>query len=223
MQNKTNEESSSSESDNNHYKLKSIVFALGKPPLNQSSKKNTKNCLITIEEKILGLELFIREKSYLFEIALNAFMLSEIPVKHTSEAEVKIYELQKQIFELRRELEMQHKRRLDAEIQAEIAEEKIPELSSKIENVRDLVSLGFGLHIQKLTAYLMTQWHQHLSGTLQKKWIPSIKDACVTFTIYLKPKIQYLIDKSIEVLYTSKQVLTPQSIQGLDVSYYYLE
>lgn len=75
-----------------------------------------------------------------------------------------------------------------------------------------------------LTAHLFTF---HVLNTdiwepLQK-WIPSIKDACVTLTIYLEPKVQYLTDKSIEVLYTSKQALKPHLIQGFDASYYYLE
>lgn len=58
--------------------------------------------------------------------------------------------------------------------------------------------------------------------TLQKL-IPSIKDAFVTLTIYLEPKVHYLTDQSIEVLYMSKQTLTPYLLQGFDVSYYYLE
>nr|VDC94184.1 unnamed protein product [Brassica oleracea] len=68
----------------------------------------------------------------------------------------------------------------------------------------------------------MTVW-QHLSLTLEKKWIPSIKDASVTLTTYLEPKFHYLTDKSIEVLYSAKQVLTPDLIQRFDVSYYYLD
>ena len=56
-----------------------------------------------------------------------------------------------------------------------------------------------------------------------QKWIPSIKEACVTLTIYLEPKVHYLTEKSIEVLSMSKQAFTPHIIQGFDVSRYYLE
>ncbi|EOA17845.1 hypothetical protein CARUB_v10006249mg [Capsella rubella] len=180
--------------------------------------------LIIKEEKIQGLELYIREKSYLFESETD-FSKSKDGVKHASKAEEKIFELQKQVFALKREVELQRKRRLEVEA------EKFAQPSSKLEN-----------------AYLMTLWHQHLSSalhitlqkvlqkidqvqkwsephieTLNSKWIPSIKDACVTLTIYLEPKVQYLTDKSIEVLCTSKQALTPHLIQGFDASYYYFE
>ncbi|KAF2612363.1 hypothetical protein F2Q70_00010301 [Brassica cretica] len=79
-----------------------------------------------------------------------------------------------------------------------------------------------GHNLNKTQTYLMTVW-QHLSLTLEKKWIPSIKDASVTLTTYLEPKFHYLTDKSIEVLYSAKQVLTPDLIQRFDVSYYYLD
>ncbi|BAB09390.1 unnamed protein product [Arabidopsis thaliana] len=96
------------------------------------------------------------------------------------------------ILELREEVEMQRKRSLEVETRAEIAEKKVAELGSKLENVRNMVSLGsdidgklLGLNLNK------TQ--------ISQKWIPSIKDVYVTLTIYLQPKIQYLTDKSIEV------------------------
>ncbi|KAG7533672.1 hypothetical protein ISN45_Aa08g012800 [Arabidopsis thaliana x Arabidopsis arenosa] len=149
---------------------------------------------------------------------------TENPVKHTSEAEGNAYELQKQIFELRQELEMQRKRSLEVEARAEIADKKVAELSSKLENIDGKWLLSkLGLNLNKTQAYIMTLWHQDLSQTLQKKWIPSIKDAYVTLTIFLEPKVQYLTDKSIEVLHTCKQALTPHLIQAFDVSYDYLE
>lgn len=46
-----------------------------------------------------------------------------------------------QVFGLKREVEIQRTRRL--EMEAEIAERKVAELSSNHENVRDMVSLGF--------------------------------------------------------------------------------
>ncbi|CAH8279123.1 unnamed protein product [Arabidopsis lyrata] len=149
------------------------------------------------------------------------------PGKHTSEAEGNGYELQKQIFELRKELEMQRKRSLEVEARAEFADKKVAELSSKLENIDGKWLLSkLGLNLNKTQAYIMTLWLQDLSQTLQKisqKWIPSIKDAYVTLTIYLEPKVQYLTDKSMEVLHTCKEALTPHLIQSFDVSYYYLE
>lgn len=47
-----------------------------------------------------------------------------------------------QILELREEVEMQRKRSLEVETRAEIAEKKVAELGSKLENVRNMVSLG---------------------------------------------------------------------------------
>ncbi|KAG7540942.1 hypothetical protein ISN45_Aa07g010840 [Arabidopsis thaliana x Arabidopsis arenosa] len=202
--------------------------------------------LLSKEEKIRGLELYIREKSYLFESEID-FSQFENPVKHASEVEEKVYELQKQVFGLKREVELQRMRRL--EMEAEIAEIKVAELSFNHENIDGKWFLSkLGLNTDKTQAYLMTLWHQHLSPTLHitlqtvsqkieqvqkwsephietlnSQWIPSIKDAFVTLTIYLEPKVQYLTDKSIEVLYTSKQALTPHLIQGFDVLYYYLE
>ncbi|XP_048632975.1 uncharacterized protein LOC111214443 [Brassica napus] len=78
-----------------------------------------------------------------------------------------------------------------------------------------------GLNLNKTQTYLMTLWQQHLSLALEKKWIPSIKDA--SLTTYLERKLHYLSDKSIEVLYTAMRVLTPDLIQEFDVSYYYLQ
>ncbi|CAL9242947.1 unnamed protein product [Arabidopsis halleri] len=109
------------------------------------------------------------------------------PGKHTSEAEGNGYELQKQIFELRQELEMQRKRSLEVEARAEIADKKVAELSSKLENVRNMID----------GKWLLSKLGLNLNNT--QKWIPSIKDAYVTLTIYLGPKVQYLTDKSIEV------------------------
>ncbi|CAE6168516.1 unnamed protein product [Arabidopsis arenosa] len=220
--------------------LKSTVSAL------QSIIKEKNQELLSKEEKIRGLELYIREKSYLFESEID-FSQFENPVKHASEVEEKVYELQKQVFGLKREVEMQRTSRL--EMEAEIAEIKVAELSSNHENIDGKWFLSkLGLDTDKTQAYLMTLWHQHLSPTLHitlqtvsqkieqvqkwsephietlnSQWIPSIKDTFVTLTIYLEPKVQYLTDKSIEVFYTSKQALTPHLIQGFDVSYYYLE
>ncbi|VVB11062.1 unnamed protein product [Arabis nemorensis] len=214
----------------------------------QSIIKEKNQELVSKEEKIQALELFIKEKSYLFESEID-FSQSDSLLKHESESERKVYELQKQVFGLKREVELQRKRRLEVETRAEIADKKVAELSSKLENIDGKwFSSKLGLNPIKTQAYLMTLWQQHLSPTLHitlqkvslkidqvqkwsephiealnSKWIPSIKDACVTLTIYLEPKVQYLTDKSIEVLYTSKQALTPHLIHGLDVSYYYLE
>ncbi|XP_010438220.1 PREDICTED: golgin subfamily A member 4-like [Camelina sativa] len=205
------------------------------------TEKNQK--LVSKDEKIRGLELYIREKSYLFESETDFSSQSEDAVKHASKAEEKVYELQKQVYALKREVEMQRKRRLEVEA------EKVSQPRSKLENMDGKWFLSrLGLNPNITQAYLLTLWHQHLSPTLHitlqkvsqiidqvqkwseshietlnSKWIPSIKDACVTFTIYLEPKVQYLTDKSIEVLCTSKQALTPHLIQGFDASYYYLE
>ncbi|ESQ54213.1 hypothetical protein EUTSA_v10025377mg [Eutrema salsugineum] len=245
-----NEEASTSSEKNggnrhgNHLldELKSTVSAL------QSIINEKNQELLSKEEKIRGLELFIREKSYLFESEID-FSQSEIPVKHASEAEEKVYELEKQVFRLIREVEIQRKRRLELETSAEIADKKVAELSPKLENIDGKwFSSKLGLNLNKTQAYLMTIWHQHLSPTLHitlekvsrkidqiqkwsephietlnSKWIPSIKDACVTLTIYLEPKVQYLTDKSMEVLSMSKQAFTPHLIQGFHVSCYYLE
>ncbi|VYS64395.1 unnamed protein product [Arabidopsis thaliana] len=180
----------------------------------------------------------------LFDLGLASQF--ENPVKHASEVEEKVYELQKQVFGLKREVETQRKRRL--EVEAELADKKVAQLSSKLENIDGWFLSKLGLNPTESQAYLMTLWHQHLSPTLHttlqmvsmkieqvqkwsephietlnSQWIPSIKDACVTITIYLEPKVQYITDKSIELLYTSKQALTPHLIQGFDASYYYLE
>ncbi|XP_010441682.1 PREDICTED: uncharacterized protein LOC104724828 isoform X1 [Camelina sativa] len=153
---------------------------------------------------------------------------TENPVKHASEAEGgNNYELQKQILELRQEVEIQRKRSLEVETRAEIADKKVAELSSKLENIDGKWLLSkFGLVPNKTLAYIMTLWNQHLSQTLQKnsqKWIPSIKDAYVTLTIYLEPNVKYLTDESIKLFHTCKQALTPHLIQAFNISYYYLE
>ncbi|KAG2294241.1 hypothetical protein Bca52824_040910 [Brassica carinata] len=94
---------------------------------------------------------------------------------------------------------------------------------NKLENIDGKWFLSkLGLNLIKNQTYLMNLW-QHLSLTLEKKLIPSIKEKSLTLTTYLEPKIHYLTDKSIEVLYTAKQVLTLALIKGFDVSYYYLE
>ncbi|CAA7048808.1 unnamed protein product [Microthlaspi erraticum] len=240
-----NEEASSSSpsSENNGcYKLKSTVSTL------QLIIEEKNQELLSKEEKIRGLELYIREKSYLFESDID-FCQSESSLQHASEAEEKVYELEKQVFRLKREVELQRKRRLEVETRVEIADKKVAELSSKLKNIDGKwFSSKFGLNQNKTQAYLITLWHQHISPTLHitlqkvsrkieqvqkwsephietlnSKWIPSIKDAFVTLTIYLEPKVQYLTDKSIEVLSISKEAFTPHLIQGYDVSCYYLE
>ncbi|XP_019089314.1 PREDICTED: uncharacterized protein LOC104730314 [Camelina sativa] len=218
-------------------KLKSTVSAL------QSIITEKNQDLVSKDEKIRGLELYIREKSYLFESEIDFSSQSEDAVKHASKAEEKVYELQKQVFRLKREVELQRKRRIEVEA------EKVAQPSSKLENMDGKWFLSkLGLYPNETQAYLLTLWHQHLCPTLHitlqkvsqiigqvqkwsephietlnSEWIPSIKDACVTFTMYLEPKVQYLTDKSIEVLCTSKQALTPHLLQGFDASYYYLE
>ncbi|KAF8113746.1 hypothetical protein N665_0046s0091 [Sinapis alba] len=222
--------------------LKSTVSSL------QSIIKEKNQQLLSKEDQIRVLELYIREKSYLFESEID-FSQSENPVKHSSEAEEKVYELEKQVLRLKREVDLQRNKRLQVESRAETADEKVEELSSKLETID--VKWFFsklGLKPNKTQAYLMTLWHQHLSPnlhitlqqvslkinqlqkwsephieTMNSKWIPSIKEACVTLTIYLEPKVHYLTEKSIEVLSMSKQAFTPHLIQGFDVSRYYLE
>ncbi|CAH8322369.1 unnamed protein product [Eruca vesicaria subsp. sativa] len=240
------ETASSSSSDNNGCnngahehcsveELKSTVSSL------QSIIKEKNEELHRKEEKIRVLELYIREKSYLFESDID-FSQSENPVKHAGEAEEKVYELEKQVLRLKREVELQRKKRLEVE-------KKVEELSSKVENIdMKWFSSKLGFNSNKTQAYLLTLWHQHLSPnlhitlqqvslkikqvqkwsephieTMTSKWIPSIKEACVTLTIYLEPKVRYLTEKSIEVLSMSKQAFTPHIIQGYDVSRYYLE
>ncbi|CAN6820480.1 hypothetical protein YC2023_039387 [Brassica napus] len=155
------------------------------------------------------------------------FYQSENPVKHASELEEKVYELQHRlIFELRRNVEMQLKRNVLVETLPKLADKEVAK-HNKLENVRDgvrgILLINFLNNSAWLQTYLMNLW-QHLSLTLEKsRWIPSIKDKSLTLTTYLEPKIHYLTDKSIEVLYTPKQVLTPALITGFDVSYYYLE
>ncbi|KAL0872944.1 hypothetical protein Bca101_022649 [Brassica carinata] len=244
--------SSSSSSENNGcngahehcllQELKSTVSSL------QSIIKEKNQELHSKEEKIRVLELYIREKSYLFESDID-FSHSENPVKHASEAEEKAYELEKQVLRLKREVELQRNKRLEVEARAEHADEKVEELSSTFETIDVKWFLSkLRLNPTKTQAYLMTLWNQHLSPnlhitlqqvslkinqlqkwsephieTMNSKWIPSIKEACVTLTVYLEPKVHYLTEKSIEVLSMSKQALTPHLIQGVDVSRYYLE
>ncbi|KAL0726662.1 hypothetical protein Bca4012_022755 [Brassica carinata] len=205
--------SSSSSSENNGcngahehcllQELKSTVSSL------QLIIKEKNQELHSKEEKIRVLELYIREKSYLFESEID-FTQSENPVKHASEAEEKIYELEKQVLRLKREVELQRNKRLEVEARAEHADEKVEELSSTFETV--------SLKINQLQ-----KWSEPHIETMNSKWIPSIKEACVTLTVYLEPKVHYLTEKSIEVLSMSKQALTPHLIQGVDVSRYYLE
>ncbi|CAA7051405.1 unnamed protein product [Microthlaspi erraticum] len=109
---------------------------------------------------------------------------------------------------------MQHKRRLEAETRAEISVKKVEELSPTLENFDEKWFLSkLGLTQNKTQEYVMTLWHQHLSPNLHKKWIPRIKDASVTLTTYLVPKLQYLTDSSVEVF-------TPYLTQGYNVSDY---
>ncbi|KAJ4913578.1 Protein embryo defective 1353 [Raphanus sativus] len=222
--------------------LKSTVSSL------QSIIKEKNEELHSKEEQIRVLELYIREKSYLFESDID-FSQSENPVKHASEAEEKVYELEKQVLGLKREVELQRNKRLQVEARAEIADEKVEDLSSKLETIDVKWFLSkLRLNPTETQAYLMTLWHQHLSPnlhitlqqvslkinqlwkwsephieTMNSKWIPSIKEAYVTLTIYLEPKVHYLTEKSIEVLSLSKQAFTPHLIHGFDVSRYYLE
>ncbi|WZY84239.1 hypothetical protein YC2023_030623 [Brassica napus] len=138
-------------------------------------------------------------------------VMAENLMIHASESEEKVYEIQQQL-----------KRSLEVETLPKFADKKVAK-QNKLENIDGNWFLSkLGLNLNKTQAYLMTLW-QHLSPTLQKKWIPSIKDKSVALTTYLEPKIHYLTVKSIEVLYTSKQVLTPALIKGFDVSYSYLE
>ncbi|KAJ0251716.1 Uncharacterized protein HA466_0126360 [Hirschfeldia incana] len=239
---------SSSSSENNGcngapvQELKSTVSSL------QSIIKEKNQELHSKEEQIRVLELYIREKSYLFDSDID-FSQSDNPVKHTSEAEEKVYELEKQVLRLKREVELQRNKRLEVEARAETADEKVEELSSKLDTIDMKWFLSkLRLNPTKTQAYLMTLWNQHLSPnlhitlqqvslkinqlqkwskphieTMNSRWIPSIKEACVTLTIYIEPKVHYLTEKSMEVLSMSKQAFTPHLIQGYDVSRYYLE
>ncbi|CAG7882966.1 unnamed protein product [Brassica rapa] len=152
--------------------------------------------------------VFLRKKSYR---AIDFYQAENLMI-HASESEEKVYEIQQQL-----------KRSLEVETLPKFADKKVAK-QNKLENIDGNWFLSkLGLNLNKTQAYLMTLWQQHLSPTLQKKWIPSIKDKSVALTTYLEPKIHYLTVKSIEVLYTSKQVLTPALIKGFDVSYSYLE
>lgn len=57
-----------------------------------------------------------------------------------------------QVFGLKRELELQRKKRLEVEA------EKVAQLSSKLENVRDMVSLGVDLHITRAYSSFCFLW-----------------------------------------------------------------
>ncbi|KAL0676685.1 hypothetical protein Bca4012_004666 [Brassica carinata] len=140
-------------------------------------------------------------------VAFAKLFLSENPVKHASELEEKVYELQHRlIFELRRNVEMLLKRNVLVETLPKLADKEVAK-HNKLENIDGKWFLSkLGLNLIK-----------------NQKLIPSIKEKSLTLTTYLEPKIHYLTDKSIEVLYTAKQVLTLALIKGFDVSYYYLE
>ncbi|KAH0891798.1 LOW QUALITY PROTEIN: hypothetical protein HID58_054227, partial [Brassica napus] len=143
---------------------------------------------------------------------------SENPVKHASELEEKVYELQHRlIFELRRNVEMQLKRNVLVETLPKLADKEVAK-HNKLENrwcPGNFISMGSSSCLSLVLSLNLIK--------NQSRWIPSIKDKSLTLTTYLEPKIHYLTDKSIEVLYTPKQVLTPALITGFDVSYYYLE
>uniref|UniRef100_A0A0D3BCS2 Uncharacterized protein n=1 Tax=Brassica oleracea var. oleracea TaxID=109376 RepID=A0A0D3BCS2_BRAOL len=175
--------------------------------------------LFLVSLSIFALFLFIWKKSD----RATDFYQSENPVKHASELEEKVYELQHRlIFELRRNVEMLLKRNVLVETLPKLADKEVAK-HNKLENIDGKWFLSkLGLNLIKNQTYLMNLW-QHLSLTLEKKLIPSIKEKSLTLTTYLEPKIHYLTDKSIEVLYTAKQVLTLALIKGFDVSYYYLE
>ncbi|CAF2128466.1 unnamed protein product [Brassica napus] len=165
--------------------------------------------LLLVSLSIFALMVFLRKKSYR---AIDFYQAENLMI-HASESEEKVYEIQQQL-----------KRSLEVETLPKFADKKVAK-QNKLENIDGnwfLSKLGLN-NLNKTQAYLMTLWQQHLSPTLQKKWIPSIKDKSVALTTYLEPKIHYLTVKSIEVLYTSKQVLTPALIKGFDVSYSYLE
>ncbi|CAN7011744.1 unnamed protein product [Brassica rapa subsp. trilocularis] len=165
--------------------------------------------------------VFLRKKSYR---AIDFYQAENLMI-HASESEEKVYEIQQQlIFELRRNVEMQLKRSLEVETLPKFADKKVAK-QNKLENVRECVP-GIYVDNRKLTSFFLCSDRWELLGlNLNKtqKWIPSIKDKSVALTTYLEPKIHYLTVKSIEVLYTSKQVLTPALIKGFDVSYSYLE
>ncbi|XP_018513076.1 uncharacterized protein LOC103859961 [Brassica rapa] len=164
--------------------------------------------LLLVSLSIFALMVFLRKKSYR---AIDFYQAENLMI-HASESEEKVYEIQQQL-----------KRSLEVETLPKFADKKVAK-QNKLENIDGNWFLSkLGLNLNKTQAYLMTLWQQHLSPTPQKKWIPSIKDKSVALTTYLEPKIHYLTVKSIEVLYTSKQVLTPALIKGFDVSYSYLE
>lgn len=72
------------------------------------------------------------------------------------------------MFRLKREVELQRKRRLEVETRAAIADEKVAELSSKLKNVRDMVSLGLLMcKFKKLTVLFWS--HVQIDG----KWFSS--------------------------------------------------
>uniref|UniRef100_M4D3V9 DUF641 domain-containing protein n=1 Tax=Brassica campestris TaxID=3711 RepID=M4D3V9_BRACM len=198
--------------------LKSTVSSL------QSIIKEKNQELHSKEEQIRVLELYIREKSYLFETDID-FIQSENPVKHGSEAEEKVYELEKQVLRLKGEVELQRNKRLQVEARAETADEKGEEFSSKIDMKWFFSKLGLKPNKTQVSLKIkqVQKWSEPHIETMNSKWIPSIKEACVTLTIYLEPKVHYLTEKSIEVLSMSKQAFTPHIIQGFDVSCYYLE
>lgn len=64
---------------------------------------------------------------------------------------------------------MQYKRRLEAETRAENADKQLAELSPKLENVRDMVSIGFDVHIQKLTVLYFLVFSLMGSGSYLSK------------------------------------------------------
>ncbi|CAB81002.1 putative protein [Arabidopsis thaliana] len=213
-----NGEASSSSSENNgcngdqnHLlnELKSTVSAL------QSIIKEKNQELLSKEEKIRGLELYIREKPYLFESEID-FSQFENPVKHASEVEEKVYELQKQVFGLKREVETQRKRRL--EVEAELADKKVAQLSSKLENIDGWFLSKLGLnptesqvsmkieqvqkwsepHIETLNSVIRTHTHPYTTRimTLTKPHLERVQVALEPYTENVRHGFQKLVNST---------------------------
>ncbi|XP_010541135.1 PREDICTED: uncharacterized protein LOC104814666 isoform X1 [Tarenaya hassleriana] len=93
--------------------------------------------LLSKEETIQRMETTIREKSDKISQLQSEidFIESASSVKRKGKAEEQVYQLEKQIFKLKREAEAQNKRRLELETRTEVAERRVVELNSKLENL----------------------------------------------------------------------------------------
>ncbi|PON86752.1 DNA repair ATPase-like protein [Trema orientale] len=196
------------------------------------------------EESIKQMQKIIQDKSHSIaslESEIELLQESLYDKEPLSKSDGQAGELEKQVERLRKDIDLQNKKKDGLGARAYVAGKKIHELNSKLEKLYE-VNNEQETRIHKTERLLQVaeeelmkaevetalisegrnrvhgEWLPHwLSVHLDyvQDWLPILKEQCLSFVTSLEPRIQLLTAKTVDTYYASKNYIAPRAVKVL--------